>query len=158
MSGTAPAAAVYVRQSNMESATHHRRIRRPLSAAGVALAVVAIAAPVADAKIWFGDLGGRRLRWDDRVSTTIANCPGNDSCRAAVEGVTVYLGRGRVTRATVDRRRLHRLGRVSANGTLAFAVPHAPAGRYHLVALVPAGDQHRWLPVSESFRVTARRP
>jgi len=58
--------------------------------------VAGLAAPAADAKVWFGDLQGRELSWGQRVSSTIAGCPGNDSCRATVQGVAVYLRRGPV--------------------------------------------------------------
>lgn len=130
------------------------RAGRRLTAMVVAWAAVAAgAAPAADAKVFFADLQGRMLRWDQRVSSTIGGCPGNESCRAAVQGVTVYLRRGPVTRRAVDRRHVRRLGRISASGRLAFRVPHVTVGRYHLVARVRAGEGRRWLPVSGSFRV-----
>jgi hypothetical protein len=118
--------------------------------------VAGLAAPAADAKVWFGDLQGRELSWGQRVSSTIAGCPGNDSCRATVQGVAVYLRRGPVRRTGARRRHLRRLRRISASGTLAFRVPHVVAGRYHLVAWVTIGDWDRWMPVSGTFRVVRK--
>ncbi|MEA2303297.1 MAG: hypothetical protein QOH43_577 [Solirubrobacteraceae bacterium] len=115
-----------------------------------------VAAPAAEAKVWFNDLQGRELRWDQRASSTISNCPGNPSCRAAVEGVAVYLHRGPLARTAATRRDLRSLGRISASGTLTFRVPRVAAGRYHLVAWSTAGDRHRWLPVSGTLRVVRR--
>jgi len=141
----------------MAMTAHRNRTKgrdsRLVSAFVVAVMVMAVGAPAADAKVWFADLQGRELPRGQRVSSTIGGCPGNDSCRATVEGLTVYLRRGQVTRAPASRRRLRRLGRINAGGTLAFRVPHVAAGRYHLVAWVTAGDWDRWMPVSGTFRV-----
>jgi hypothetical protein len=144
----------------MVTTTHHtraeRRWGRAAGAVVAAAALGAVAAPAAEAKVWFNDLAGRELRWDQRASSTIANCPGNPSCRAAVEGIVVYLRRGPVSRTAATRRDLRRLGRISASGTLSFRVPHVAAGRYHLVGWATAGDRHRWLPVSGTIRVVGR--
>jgi hypothetical protein len=140
--------------------TTHRTPRRrwgPVAGTVMAAAVLStVAAPAAEAKVWFNDLRGRELRWDQRASSTIANCPGNPSCRAAVEGVAVYLRRGPITRTAATRRDLRRLGRISASGTLTFRVPRVAAGRYHLVVWSTAGDRHRWLPVSATLSVVGR--
>jgi hypothetical protein len=37
-----------------------------------------------------------------------------------------------------------------------FRVPHLAAGRYHLVALAPAGTARRLLPVSGTFKIVNR--
>jgi hypothetical protein len=117
--------------------------------------VAGLAAPAAEAKVWFGDLGGRELGWGQRVSSTIAGCPGNDSCRAAVEGVVVYLRRGPVSRPRAYRRRG---GRVSAGGRLTFRVPRVTPARYHLAYWSKIGDRGRWMSASGTFTVRRRRP
>jgi hypothetical protein len=94
----------------------------------VVVAVLLVTAPAADAKVWFQDMGGRAVRRGDAVSTTIMGCPGNESCRAAVEGVVVYVRRLRGAPESA------RAGRISGNGTLRFRVPHVHTGRYRLVA------------------------
>jgi hypothetical protein len=106
------------------------------------LAVVALlvfAAP-ASAKLYFTQIGGRAVRWDERVSTTIANCPGNPSCRSAVQNARVWIRRA-------GSRQLRFVARVDHNGTLRFRVPHVRPGRYVLVAEGRA--------VSQSFRIRA---
>jgi hypothetical protein len=124
---------------------------------GVALAIAAAAtaasAPPAGAKVWFNDLGKRDVRWDQRVTSTILGCPGNESCRAHVEGRDVYLRRGAVRRTGAKRRNLRLVARIDSQGTIVFRVPHVPAGRYHLVSWSDVGDWHRWLPVSGTFRI-----
>ena len=128
-----------------------------LSAAVVAaVALLAGATPPASAKVTFEDMRGRVLHWDQRVSSTILGCPGNDSCRKAVEGVVVYLRRGPASRATTSRRGRHRLGAISPRGTIAFRVPHVSPGRYHLVARLPAGSDPRWARVSATFKIRRR--
>ena len=44
-------------------------------------------------------MGGRAVRRGDTVSTTIMGCPGNESCRAVVEGVVAREG-GRLVNAS----------------------------------------------------------
>ncbi len=130
------------------------RWRRHLAIAGsTSLLVTLVGASAADAKVFFGDLEGRTFVWDQRVSSTILNCPGNDSCREGVEGVVVYLRHGRRTRSRPKLHTLERVGRVSASGTLRFRVPHVRAGRYHLVARIPTDRGRRWLPASGTFRI-----
>lgn len=119
----------------------------------VALAALAVAAPAAEAKVYFAEMDGRVLHWNQRVSSTILGCPGNASCGEIVEGHTVYLRRGPVRSRDFDRHRLRRLGRISASGTLRFRTRRWAAGRYHLVARVPAGARRRWMPVSGYFRI-----
>jgi hypothetical protein len=110
-----------------------------------------VTAPAAIAKVWFSDLQSERLRWDQRVVRTISNCPGNDSCRAAVAGTQVYLVRGPFA-PRGEPRRGHRIARIDANGTLRFRVPHV-VGRYHLVGNVKAGSTRRLIAVSGTFRI-----
>lgn len=130
-----------------------------LALRALAVTIVASAAlvSVADAKVWFVDLGGRTVRWDQRVGSTIAGCPGNDACAAAVTGTVVYLRRGEVRRTPPQRRRLVRAGVVNRHGTLRFRVPHVRVGRYHLVAVGGSGEDRRWVPVSGAFRVSRGR-
>jgi len=128
---------------------------KPLAIAAVSLAVLAVAAPNVNAKVHFAEMGGRVLHWDQRATSTILGCPGNPSCRAAVEGIVVYLRRG-PSRGATGGRGITRLGRISARGTIAFRVPHKPAGRFHLVARVPAGAKRRWTAVSGTFRIRQR--
>ena len=130
-----------------------RLARRGAALACAALALLAVAAPAAGAKVHFAEMGGRVVHWDQRVSSTILGCPGNASCREAVEGITVYLRRGP---ARGSGRGGTRLARISANGTIAFRVPHLAPGRFHLVARLPAGSQRRWSPVSGTFRIRRR--
>ena len=129
---------------------------RLAAAVVVAAALLAAAAPTANAKVWFAEMGGRVVHWDQRASSTILGCPGNPSCRDAVEGITVYLRRGPTARGAIGRRGLTRLGPVSARGTITFRVPHVAPGRFHLVARVPAGDTRRWVAVSGTFRIRQR--
>lgn len=119
----------------------------------VAAALLAVAAPAASAKVWFAEMGGRVVYWDQRAATTILGCPGNPSCREAVEGITVYLRRGPARAAA---RGGIRLGRISASGTIAFRVPHLAPGRFHLAARLPIGSQRRWSHVSGTFRIRQR--
>jgi hypothetical protein len=130
-----------------------RTVKRAQLIVLIALAVTAVAAPAADAKVWFADMEGRLLRWDQQVSSAILGYVGNDSCGEAVDGVTVYLRGGPSHGRAVDRRRLKRLARISGGGKLQFRMPHVAGGRYHLVARVKAGKGRRWLPVSAAFRV-----
>ena len=119
----------------------------------IALAALAVTAPAAEAKIWFQEMEGRVLHWDQTASSRILGCAGNDSCGPAVDGVTVYLRAGPSRRESVDRRRVKRLARIAGGGRLAFRTPRVARGRYHLVARVPAGKTRRWLAVSGSFRI-----
>ena len=121
----------------------------------VALAVLAVTAPAAEAKVYFADMDGRVLHWDQRVSSTILGCPRNASCGDIVEGLMVYLRRGSIRSRDFDRHRLRRLGRISASGTLRFRTRHWAPGRYHLVARVPAGKTRRWSQASGYLRVTS---
>jgi hypothetical protein len=127
---------------------------RALAATAAALALLAVSAPAAGAKVYFAEMGGRVLHWDQHASSTILGCPGNASCRDVVDGLTVYLRRGPLSpHGTPGGGHITRLGKISPRGTLAFRVPHKPAGRYHLVARVPAGSQRRWVAVSATFRI-----
>ena len=131
----------------------------PIRAAVATVVVVAAllaAAPTASAKVHFAQLGGRVLQWDQRASSTILGCPGNPSCRDAVQGITVHLRRGPASRGAIVSRGLIRLGPISASGTIAFRVPRVSPGRFHLVARVPAGERRRWSPVSGTFRIRQR--
>jgi hypothetical protein len=101
--------------------------------------------------VWFADLGGRHLRTGQHVATVIAGCPGNPSCREAVEGARVYLQR------VGHRRRRAVLGRVSASGRLAFVVPRVTPGRYRLLARVRTDRGWRTLHASDLFRIAAPR-
>jgi hypothetical protein len=123
--------------------------------AAVTAAIVAllVGASSTDAKVFFGGVEGRSFAWDGRFSATIANCPGNDSCRRAVEGTVVYLRRGRRTRSRPDVKSLKRVGRVSSQGTIRFRVPHVRVGRYHLLARVRTDLGPRWFPASGTFRI-----
>jgi hypothetical protein len=130
---------------------------RVLATAAAALALLAVTAPAAGAKVYFAQMGGRVLHWDQPASSTILGCPGNPSCREAVDGLAVYLRRGALARHdAIAGRHLTRVGKISPEGTLAFRVPHKPAGRYHLVARVTAGSQRRWVAVSAAFRIRQR--
>ena len=123
------------------------------AAVSAAILALLVGASSTDAKVFFGDVEGRSFAWDDRFSATIANCPGNDSCREAVEGTIVYLRRGQRTRSRPDPKRLTRVGRITRNGTIRFRVPHLRAGRYHLVARVRTDAGERWFPSSGTFRI-----
>jgi hypothetical protein len=84
-------------------------------------------------------MGGRAVRWDQRVSSTVANCPGNPSCESVINGTRVF-----IRRAGADRSRF--VARVE-HGRLRFRVPHVLPGRYVLV-----GEGRT---VSQSFRIRA---
>lgn len=128
------------------------RAGRFATGAAAAVAVVLASAPGAEAKVWFQDMGGRVLRWDHVVSSTILGCPGNESCREAVEGVTVYLRRT----ASPRNPDLLLVGRITGRGMLTFQVPRVGVGRYHLVARVRAGETTQLVKASSSFRVVRR--
>lgn len=130
--------------------------RRIGAAVFTAVLLLLVAASTVDAKVFFGDVGGRSYEWDSRFSSTIANCPGNESCRQAVEGTAMYLRRGARTRSRPDVDALERVGRISASGTLRFRVPHVRPGRYHLLARIRTDAGPRWFPASGTFRI--RRP
>ena len=129
---------------------------RLAAAVVVAAALLAAAVPSASAKVHFAKMGGRVLHWDQRAASTILGCPGNPSCQEAVEGIAVYLRRGPAPRGSTGARGRTRLGRISANGTITFRVPHVSPGRFHLVARLPAGTQRRWAAVSGTFRIRRR--
>ena len=121
----------------------------------LALTSVLVLAPGAGAKVWFQGMQGRDVQRGHRVTTTILGCPGNPSCRAAVEGITVQMRRAvRTWRA--PNARTWRVGRVDRNGRLAFRVPRVAAGRYQLIAYQRIGGNRRLLRVSGSFRVVPR--
>jgi hypothetical protein len=141
---------------SLDGQTPHRRLRAVALAVATALGLLAVAVPAASAKVWFAGMGGRVVHWDQRVTSTILGCPGNASCRDAVEGVTVHLRRGPASRGAVATRRGTRLGAISARGTITFRVPRLSPGRFHLVARLPAGEQRRWSAVSETFRIRRR--
>jgi hypothetical protein len=110
-------------------------------------------APAATAKIWFSDMSGDTLRWNQPVTTTILNCPDNGSCAKVVRGRYVFLRPG-PARRTGRASSIFTVGRIDGNGRLSFRVPPVPGGEYHLVASEP-GNAKRWLPVSGTFRVRA---
>lgn len=132
--------------------TSSSRGRRALAVLTSALGLFA-GVTAAEAKIYFGDLGGETLEWDERVSSSITNCAGNASCMDHVEGVVVYLRRGPRARSRPDPDTLRRVARVTRNGTIRFRVPHVSRGRYHLLARIPTDTGGRWFPVSGSFRI-----
>jgi hypothetical protein len=140
----------------MRLGAHRGRAGRIAAAVASAAALGAVAAPPAAAKVWFNDLDGRELVWEQRVASTILGCPGNPSCRETVEGVEVRLRRGPSSRGNITRGHVRRLGRITAQGTIAFRVPRVTAGRYHLVAWMAIGDWHRWMAVSGTFRIRPR--
>ena len=123
------------------------------AAVSAAMVLLLVGATATDAKVFYGDVQGRTFEWDDRFSSTIANCPGNDACRQAVEGTVVHLRRGVRSRSRPDVDSLERVGRVRASGTLRFRVPHVEPGRYHLIARVRTDIGPRWFPVSGTFRI-----
>ena len=126
-----------------------RRVRLPILAGAVTV-VLLLAAP-ASGKVWFQKMTGRHLRVGQHVTSVILGCPGNPSCREAVEGARVYLHRIRAT--PLGRP----LGRVSANGRIAFDVPSVRPGRYRLLARVRTDRGWRTLHASDAFSVAARR-
>lgn len=94
------------------------------------------------------------MRWDQRVTTAIPGCDGNDTCRKAVEGTEVLLRTGRLRPGGPDTRSLRPLGSIGRGGRLAFAVPHVAGGEYHLVARMHFdGGGTRLVAVSGTFRV-----
>ena len=114
-----------------------------IRAATVALLLSLVLAAPATAKIWFEDMGGRTVHWDQRVVASIVNCSGNPGCGDVVGRRMVYLRR-------VGGKRLHRLARVDHNGRVRFRVPHLAPGRYRLVA----HEGSQTLAVSDPFRLT----
>jgi hypothetical protein len=131
-------------------ASRTARLRNGAIPVAAVLAALALASP-ASAKVWFADMSGRHLRTGQHVATVIAGCPGNPSCREAVEGARVYL------RRVGHRGRRVRLGRVSANGRLKFVVPRVAPGRYRLLARVRTGRGWRTLHASDLLRIAAAR-
>ena len=127
--------------------------RLTATACALALGLLAVAAP-AEAKIFFGDIGGRTLEWNQRTTATIAGCSKSSACREHVQGVVVYLRPGSRSRSRPEPGTLERLGRISADGTISFRVPRVRAGRYHLLARIPVDSGgKRWFPASGSFRI-----
>ena len=119
-------------------------------AAGLGLLVLLLLVPAAVAKVWFQDIEGRELRRGVRITTVITGCPGNPSCSAEVQGVTVLLRRD-------GDPGLRRLARINTDGRLRFRVPHVRLGRYRLMARVRIGDQRRLRAVSGRFLIVERR-
>jgi hypothetical protein len=117
---------------------------------GVAAVVGALLAEPASAKVWFQDMGGRHLRQGQRVASVIMGCPGNPSCRDAVEGARIYL------RSVPRAGHAVRLGRVSANGRVWFRVPRVARGRYRLVARVRLAAGWRTIVASDPFWIRSR--
>jgi hypothetical protein len=103
----------------------------------------ALAAPAA-AKVWFLDMRGQTVRWDQRVTTAIAGCSASPGCGQIV-------GHRRMWMRRVKGHRLWSLGRIDDSGRLRFRVPHAAPGRYRLIA---EADNGRHIQASESFGVT----
>jgi hypothetical protein len=98
---------------------------------------------------------GREVRVGQLVTTTIRNCPGNDSCTSFVRGTAVRLRRGAAR--NVSRVRTRALARVGGDGRLRFRVPETSPGRYHLIAVVSYRGGHRRLLASGTFRILPAR-
>jgi hypothetical protein len=113
------------------------------SAVAVTLAFV-LAAPAA-AKIWFQDIGGTTVHWDQRVVASISGCAGAPGCGDVVGRHMVYLH-------AVGGHRLRALARIDDAGRVRFRVPRIAPGRYRLVA----NESGRARQVSSWFRVTRR--
>lgn len=113
------------------------------AAAAVILALV-VAAP-ATAKIWFQDMGGRTVRWDQRVVASISGCADAPGCGDVVRRHTVFL-------RAVGGHRLRRLARIDDSGRVRFRVPRIAPGRYRLIAT----ESGRTRQVSSWFRVVRR--
>lgn len=137
------------------SAPHPFRQHRRRTAATAALALLLLAAPAAG-KVWFQEMQGRVVRWDQRVSSTIGGCPGNDSCRAAVQGTPVYLRRGAPRLPPKTATSLRSIGTITADGRIAFRVPRIEPGRYHLVAEARIAKTDRLVVSSGTFRIRRR--
>jgi hypothetical protein len=103
---------------------------------------LALAAP-AGAKVWFLDMRGQTVRWDQRVTTEIAGCADAPGCGDVVGRHHVWLRR-------VGGRRTLMLGRIDDSGRLRFRVPRVSPGRYRLVA-VEGGIARA---ASDAFRVS----
>ena len=116
-------------------------MRRLAIAAGTLALALALAAP-ASAKIWFQEMGGRTVHWDQRVTASILGCSDSPECGDMVGRHMVYVRR-------VGAKPLHRLGRISSTGRVVFRVPHLQPGRYRLYAR-EGGQLFR---VSEPFRI-----
>ncbi len=129
--------------------------RLPRAIGGAAAVLILLGAAPAAAKVFFADMQGRVVRWDQRVSSTILGCPGNPSCGSVVEGTTVYLRRGARRAAPREATGLRVLGRIDADGRITFRVPRTAIGRYHLVAAPHAGAT-QLLPASGTFRIRQR--
>jgi hypothetical protein len=107
------------------------------------VSALVLAAPAAG-KIWFQDIGGRTVRWDQRVVASISGCADAPGCGQIVESKPVFL-------RAVRGERLLRLGRINDAGRVRFRVPRVALGRYRLYADEGAGHMRY---VSQSFRVT----
>jgi hypothetical protein len=102
----------------------------------------ALAAPAA-AKVWFQDMGGQTVRWGERVKTEIPGCADAPGCGDLV-------GRHRVWMRRDHGRHRWLLARIDEIGRVRFRVPHAPPGRYRLIASDGGGLRA----VSTWFRVS----
>jgi hypothetical protein len=90
-------------------------------------------------------MGGRTVRWDQRVTTAIAGCSANPGCGQVVGHRRVWLRR-------VKGHRRWSLGRIDDAGRLRFHVPRVGPGRYRLIT---EADNGRDIQASEAFRVTS---
>lgn len=137
------------------SRSAHRGVLRPAALASAAACLALVAAPTASGKVWFDRMEGREVHIGQRVTTTIRNCPGNDSCASFVRGIAVRLRRGAAR--NVSRVPTTALGRVGRDGRLRFRVPVTTPGRYHLIAVVPYRGGQRRLLASGTFRILPAR-
>ena len=110
----------------------------------LAAVLCAVLAAPATAKVWFLDMGGRTVRWEQRVTTGIAGCAGNPGCGQVVGQRRMWLRR-------LHGHRLWPIGRIDDEGRLRFRVPRVAPGRYRLIA---EADNGRHIQASEAFRVT----
>jgi hypothetical protein len=124
----------------------------------LAALILAIAAPAAEAKIWFEDLRGRQVQPWALVRTHIAGCQEQLGCIPEIAGTPAYALAPwrRLPRSCRVAERGHRAGRITARGVLQFRAPKRP-GRYRLVIGYQDGDVCRPMPASPVFRVVAAR-
>jgi hypothetical protein len=119
-------------------------------AASLAAAAALAATPIAaEAKVWL-DVGGRSVRWGDRVSTRVPGCHGSD-CGVGLGGIAVYVAPGRP--GTGAPKAPPRVGRLTPAGRLTFQVPRLAPGRYHLETRMTFDGRRQWVPASEAFVV-----
>jgi hypothetical protein len=105
---------------------------------------LALAVP-ATAKIWFQDMGGRTVHWDESVVASISGCADAPGCGDVVGRHLVFL-------RAVGGHRLRALARIDDSGRVRFRVPRVAPGRYRLIAK----EGGRTLQASSWFRVLRR--